>query len=268
MKKRGFAVLLALLLLLCGAASAEIWRFGDETVPKIAITVDDCYKKQHMAAILDLCEQYGVPVTFFPVGLTIYEEDRELWQRAVDLGCEIGNHTYSHTCLLEKVNYQQVRSQFIRMENALDTALGYHYEVQLYRPPYGEAGKSNQYWSRYDKCGYFNVIKWSVSQTNFEKCIKQVKNGSILLFHTNAKDVKCIEQLIPAVLEKGLTPVTVSELLNLEPVVKERTESELVFPPVSTSPTAQPASTSTPAETTEPSRPASRNRPKPPRSER
>ncbi len=231
MRKRIFAAILALAMLLCATASAEIWRFGDETVPKIAITVDDCYKKEHMAAILDLCEQYGVPVTFFPVGVTIVEEDRDLWRRAVDLGCEIGNHTYGHVCLLEKVNFTQLRSQFVRMEMALDRALGYHYEVQLYRPPYGEAGKSRQYWNRYDKCGYYHVIKWSVSQTKFDKCIKQVKNGSILLFHTNAKDVKCLEQLIPAVLEKGLEPVTVSDLLNLEPVVKEREPNELAFPP-------------------------------------
>ena len=232
--RRLTALLLAFALTLAAAlaqAEGKVWRYGDETVPNIAITVDDCYKKEHVREVLDLCDQYGIKITFFPVGSTITEEDGDLWRRIVESGHEIGNHTMTHKNLAkEGLPYETIRSQFIRMEKSLDAALGYHYEVRLFRPAYGNAGYA-PHWRLFEKCGYPNIIKWSVSQTDFKKCIKLVKNGSILLFHANAKDVKCLTELIPAVLEAGFTPVTVSELLCLEPIEKERSDSELVFPP-------------------------------------
>ena len=48
--------------------------------------------------------------------------------------------------------------------------------------------------------------------------MKDVENGSILLYHANAKDVRCLRQLIPALLE-NYECVTVSELLHLTPPV-------------------------------------------------
>lgn len=230
--------LIGLLMAVCLAFSAAgaladgtVWRFGDESSPKIAITMDDCYRKEFVVATLDLCDKYDIKITFFPVGSTIKEADGDLWRRIVESGHEIGNHTYTHKSLSKDgMSYAAIRSQFVRLEKALDKALGYHYEVSLYRPPYGNAG-SAAHWRLYEKCGYPNIIKWSVSQTDFNKCMKQVKNGSILLFHANSKDVKCLEQLIPAVLEAGFEPVTVSELLGLEPITKERAPDELAFPP-------------------------------------
>ncbi len=45
-----------------------------------------------------------------------------------------------------------------------------------------------------------------------------MKNGSILLFHTQAKDIRCLEELIPRLLEDGYELVTVSEMLDMPPV--------------------------------------------------
>lgn len=205
----------------------QVWRSGDETVNRIAITIDDCYRKTHVTEVLDLCDEYDIHVTFFPVGNTILPEDGELWRRIVESGHEIGNHTYGHTSMTDGVDNQQCRSRFVKMEMALDTALGYHYEIQLFRPPYGRPGYA-AHWRRFAKNGYSNIILWSIDSTDVNWCIKQVKNGSILLFHANDKDVECLRELIPAVLDMGYEPVTVSELLKLEPIVKQREANELV----------------------------------------
>lgn len=37
-----------------------------------------------------------------------------------------------------------------------------------------------------------------------------VQNGSILLYHGRAKDIRCLEKLIPWLLEQGYECVTVS----------------------------------------------------------
>ena len=61
---------------------------GDWEVPQIALSVDDCYKREHVSEILALCKEYNIPVTFFVIGKVLAEKDQNLWQRAIDLGCE------------------------------------------------------------------------------------------------------------------------------------------------------------------------------------
>ena len=63
--------------------------------------------------------------------------------------------------------------------------------------------------------GYSHVILWDVSDTTASSCLKNVKNGSILLFHAHKKDMNCIMAIVPKLKERGLTCVTVSELLGL-----------------------------------------------------
>ena len=60
-------------------------------------------------------------------------------------------------------------------------------------------------------------MNWNVSQTKAQDAFKRVKNGSILLFHAREKDYKCLQELIPMLLEAGYEPVTVSELLGFDP---------------------------------------------------
>ena len=64
-------------------------------------------------------------------------------------------------------------------------------------------------------------MKRDVSQTAPAPAIGDVQGGSILLYHTNPKDIECLKVLIPQLLEQGYTPVTVSELLGLPPVEPE-----------------------------------------------
>ena len=67
-----------------------------------------------------------------------------------------------------------------------------------------------------EEAGYLHAVRWDVSQTDPDQAMKDVENGSILLYHANPKDVRCLRQLIPALLE-NYECVTVSELLYLTP---------------------------------------------------
>ncbi len=220
------ALTLALLLALWAIpAAAEyekatVHRYGDSESPRIAITMDDCNRMQHVTAMLDLCDEYGIRVTFFPIGRNLKEEDAAIWQRVVEGGHEIGNHTYEHKKLLH-LKREAAYQQLVQTEQQLDLVLGYPYYIRCFRPPYGTTGYP-PHLLEYSEFGYPDVILWSVSQTDPKIAIKQVKNGSILLFHAMQADVDCLRELIPKLLEKGFEPVTVSELLGLEPVERER----------------------------------------------
>jgi len=62
------------------------------------------------------------------------------------------------------------------------------------------------------------VVLWDVAQTDPQKAFKEVQNGSILQFHTQEKDLACLRELIPMLLEEGYELVTVSELIGLDPL--------------------------------------------------
>ena len=197
------------------AESGFTVRHGDRESPRVAITVDDCYDADQVLAAVALCEQYGVKMTFFPIGKALKFADADVWQAVLDAGCEIGNHSWGHTDLT-RLTAHQVKFQMLRTQQKLDELLGYHYPMQVLRPPQGKTNGAVA--EAVADVGYLAVARWDVSQTNASKALKDTQNGSILLYHARAKDIRCLETLIPSLLEQGFECVTVSELLGLPPI--------------------------------------------------
>ncbi len=232
-----FFLLAAILLVLPAAAGAVEQGYtvfhGDRGVPSVAVTVDDCYNADHVAEILDICEAEEVPVTFFVIGAALKDEDRAVWQRAIDLGCEIGNHTHNHARLSD-LNDSRIRRQLTRAAERFNEVLGWDYTMQVMRPPYGRLSKDPKKKSdmrvveAIESAGYRHAVRWDISQTDPDKAIKAVQNGSIMLYHANPKDVRCLKKLLPALKEAGYTCVTVSELLGL---TADETAVETEVPP-------------------------------------
>ena len=236
MMKRGLALILCLcaLLSLAGAGAEGnpdllydfVLHHGDRNSPKIAITVDDCYKSatEWIEKDVALCREYGVAMTFFPLVYTgcLEEQYRELWQSVVDAGCEIGTHTNRHVKLGNRDTWGIIGG-LGRAQEALDQTLGYHYEIRWLRPPYGSIAdgkklKKQQVINAVKKYGFQNIIHWDVSETkDMEKALGDVQNGSILLFHSKKKDSNFLEKLIPELKARGFEMVTVSELFCFPP---------------------------------------------------
>ncbi len=236
MMKRGLALILCLcaLLSLAGAGAEGnpdllydfVLHHGDRNSPKIAITVDDCYKSatEWIEKDVALCREYGVAMTFFPLVYTgcLEEQYRELWQSVIDAGCEIGTHTNRHVKLGNRDTWGIIGG-LGRAQEALDQTLGYHYEIRWLRPPYGSVAdgkklKKQQVINAVKKYGFQNIIHWDVSETkDMEKALGDVQNGSILLFHSKKKDSNFLEKLIPELKVRGFEMVTVSELFGFPP---------------------------------------------------
>ncbi len=241
--RRILAVLAAAVLaagVVCAAADEDApgleefpVRFGDRNSKKIAITMDDVNEPEWVWKTLDLCEQYGITMTVFPIGINLHEEDRENWQRLLDDGCEIGSHTYWHDAIMD-ISAWDILYTLGMFQQRLDEVLGYHYEVRWFRPPYGSVADSNG--SMYANMrtiklfGYQHILNWDVSYMWDAKItLEQTKNGSILLFHARELDYICIADLIPMLLEAGYEPVTVSELFGFDP--PETSEELYVYDP-------------------------------------
>ena len=191
----------------------------------MAFTIDDCYqeRRQHIVADVELCRQYGVHMTFFPVVKTgcLSEKYRDIWQGVLDAGCEIGCHGYQHLHL-GSFDYWTLMKRLGRWQEELDKTLGYHYQPRWMRAPMGtisDGRKMNekQVTSALQRFGFEHVVRWDVSSTTAKNAKEKVKNGSILLFHPNTKDVNCIEELVPWLLEEGYELVTMSEMFGYPP---------------------------------------------------
>lgn len=192
-------------------------RNGSRAEKRIAITVDDAFDVTYVWKIRDLFKELGVVGTFFPIGKMLREKDREEWQKVVEYGNEIGSHNSGHY-KMGNSNPWNILSSLGRFQHQLDLVLGYHYQVQSFRPPYGnitdENGSERTFRHAVNLFGYEHVILWDISQTDPEKALEKVRNGSILLYHSRNRDYKCLAVLIPQLLEQGYELVTVSDLLG------------------------------------------------------
>ncbi|MBE5803596.1 MAG: hypothetical protein E7316_03690 [Clostridiales bacterium] len=224
MMKRILALCLCLMMLCSRAFAVEegfTVRHGDRNDKRICITVDDCKDTRVLRDIFELGQELDVPITFFTLGYVLLDEDRELWRMVAESDCEIGNHCYWHNSLAAQDRWG-IRNLLLRNQERLDEVLGYHYPMQVMRPPYGTLYDSDTsvgyVLSAIESAGYNHAVLWDVSQTDPDKCIHDVQNGSILLFHTMVADYRCLQQLLPQLKEQGYEFVTVSEMLGLSAV--------------------------------------------------
>lgn len=200
-----------------------IYKRAETDEKKIAITIDDWWRPEKLKMFLDLADEYECKLTLYPVGVNLKKRDKDMWQRAIDSGHEIGNHTNTHVNL-EKRSKESIFKQLTYMEKSLNKMLGYEYEIKTCRYPFG-AGRHQSRKSLFAKtvreAGYMHVVLWDVDTTDAAKLLKSVKNGSIILLHGNARDYNCLKKALPVLQERGYEMVTVSELLGLtktEPV--------------------------------------------------
>jgi len=242
---RLFLLFIALILLTSAAFAIPenyVIRNGDRSVPKVAITVDDGFGHEMIRAIHELSIELDFPITWFMVGYHFWPEEKEIWDDVIARGNEIGNHTWKHSKLM-KFSDENVRVQLTKCQERVDEVLGYHYPLRLLRPPYGQyKSGSRNILPLFEKYGVEKVILWDVSQTDPYKAFEDVQNGSILLYHTNQKDYECLKILVPMLKEAGYQLVTVSELLNLEPL-ELPVETATPRPAMTPAPTAEAAQT-------------------------
>lgn len=221
MFKRIAALTLALIALTSTALAKVEKGFtmyhGDREQKRVCITIDDLADTEMVQAIFEYGQEMNVPMTFFVLGYVLDEKDAELWRAIAESNCEIGNHTYNHISLPD-FSQPVIVNNLHRVENRLDEVLGYHYQMRVMRPPYGNVyvnGTTSTVANAVDAAGYEHMVLWDVSQTDPELCIKDVRNGSILLFHSIVKDLNCLKVLIPQLIEQGYEFVTVSEMAEL-----------------------------------------------------
>ena len=181
----------------------------------VALTFDDGPSK-YTKDILDILRKYDACGTFFLIGnkVSFYGEVLREMLSEVD---EIGNHSYDHK-YLTRLSEEEVKDEINKTQDEIKRVTGY--TPTLFRPTYG--GYNNTLKSYIDLTFVLWDVDsrdWSVKSTEgiMYNVFKDVKSGSIILFHDNHEySVRALPSVIKELKKQGYKFVTVSELLELK----------------------------------------------------
>lgn len=193
-------------------------RYIDPKRPMVAITYDDGPGGKSETRILDCLEKYDSVATFFYLGSRVSSGPDQI-KRAQNIGCELGNHTWSHP-QLTKLSTDKVKEQISKTNEAIKKASGVYPTV--FRPSYGDINDA------VNSAVGMPVIMWSIDTLDWKtrdakKTFESVKkaasasrlDGKIILMHSiHEPTAEATELIVPWLREKGYQTVTVSELIK------------------------------------------------------
>lgn len=187
----------------------------DPTKPMVALTFDDGPGYNDASdRILDTLEKYNAKATFFMVGTNAADHPENL-KRKIKLGCELGNHTYTHEHYGEDVTAKDI----YKASDAIYEACRQY--PTAFRSPGGNTtstirkqckkeGMPLYYWS-------IDTEDWKNRDADkiYKKVMKNVKDGDIILMHEiYSSTADAVEKIVPALIKKGYQLVTCQQLVE------------------------------------------------------
>jgi len=212
---------------------AHVIETGPSDVPAVALTLDDG-PSIYTAPVLEILAKHDAHSTFFMIGENVAPH-RDAAKRVAAAAHEIGNHSYTHPnfCSAEmsrNPNRRRVIEEEVqKATKAIQDATGL--TPKLMRMPYG----CNARWAEdaVQALGY-DLVFWSVDCRDWSRpgsdqisriSVAQAKAGSIILLHDGGGDrsqtVRAMEAILTGLRAKGLRVLTVSQLVDANPHLKE-----------------------------------------------
>lgn len=173
-----------------------LWRM-DRQEKAVYLTFDDGPIPEATPYILDMLKEYAVKATFFMVGDNV-RKFPDVYQRVVQEGHRIGNHTHNHIGGLRHSVHEY--SYNVEKANA-------YLHTDLVRPPHG--------WMRHDQYVWlsrkYKIVMWDVVTRDYSKWMsaadvlhnvkKYTRNGSIITFHDSLKCYEKLRTALPLAIE-------------------------------------------------------------------
>ena len=202
----------------------------DPSKPTIAITFDDGPNATTTMEILDVLEKYQVRASFFLIGTNITDESAKSVKRAFDLGCDIENHSKTHS-YMDKMTADEIKDEVAYVNDKVKEITGT--TPKFFRPPY--IAVNNTMFDNIDMTfisGY-GCNDWEdrvTAEYRAKYLEKKAADGVIFLLHDaegNSKTVEALDKAIPILLEKGFQFATISELFELKGVEISGTDTKI-----------------------------------------
>jgi peptidoglycan/xylan/chitin deacetylase (PgdA/CDA1 family) len=191
-----------------------VWRFSSKE-KVLYLTFDDGPTQEITEWTLQELKKYDAKATFFCIGKNIAEHP-EIFQKVIEEKHSIGNHSNNHlngwkTNTADYIKNIEDAEKYFEENSTLKAVILSAVEGQnskLFRPPYGKLTFKQSIKIR--KKGY-KIVMWDVLSADFdpavsnEKClenvIRNIQNGSIIVFHDSVKASEKLHFVLPRLLE-------------------------------------------------------------------
>lgn len=179
-----------------------VWEIPNDS-KKVFLTFDDGPTPQITQWVLSQLQKHNAKATFFCIGNNI-ESHPEIFERVLAEGHAIGNHTFNHLN-----GWQQQNEKYLENVIACAEAINRRtLPTRLFRPPYGKVKRSQA--KTLKKLGY-EIVMWDILSADFDhsispqQClnnvIKNIRSGSVVIFHDSVKGFRNLEYVLPKTLE-------------------------------------------------------------------
>jgi peptidoglycan/xylan/chitin deacetylase (PgdA/CDA1 family) len=148
--------------------------------------------------VLNCLNDYNAKATFFCIGKNV-KKHPEIFQRIIDNGHTIGNHTFNHL-----KGWKTKSSEYI--EDVHKASI--HINSNLFRPPYGRIKPKQSKLLIEDG---FKIVMWSVLSLDWDinvtenQCYNNVveksESGSVIVFHDSEKASRNMMYALPKALD-------------------------------------------------------------------
>lgn len=187
-----------------------------------ALTFDDGPSAGTTMEVLSVLEEFHEVGTFFLIGQNINEQTEKSVKRALELGCEIENHSWSHSAMPE-LSAEQMREEVVRTTQEIVRLTGR--EPIFFRPPY--IAVSDEMYRQIPLTFIAGVgcEDWDDSVSAKERADRiqeNVRDGAVILLHDmegNHQTVEALRLIIPQLRKMGYRFVTLEQLFREKGVV-------------------------------------------------
>ena len=191
----------------------------DTDEKKVAISFDAAWGADDTDDLLNILENNDVKATFFLCGSWVDKFPEEV-KKIYENGHEIGNHSNTHPHG-SKISLEENKKEIMEVHKKIKDLTGY--EMDLYRPPFGEY--NDTVLNAAKELGY-HTIQWDIDSLDWKEYgvqhqvnqvlnHKHLGNGSIMLFHNDAEYTPdSLDTILKGLKEKGYEVVPVGELIH------------------------------------------------------
>ncbi len=200
----------------------------NKTKRHIALTFDDGPSLFNTKKVLSALKKNKCKATFFLLGCNINGSTGNLLEKAVSMGCELGNHSYDHPPLT-RLGAAGARGQFAATDQKIKQYTGR--KSTVCRTPYGDfnqsildaSGTPHIFWS-------VDTLDWKYRDTGrlISYVSQSASNGGIVLMHDiHASTANAVDSICQRLKKQHFEMVTVTELAAIRnhPITAGRTYS-------------------------------------------
>ncbi len=190
---------------------------ADTETKLIALTFDDGPNTTTTNEVLDILEEYNAKASFFLIGTNINDDSAKSVKRAYDMGCEIDNHSKTHSNM-GSMSPEDIKAEIAYVDEKVTEITGE--PTKFFRPPFIDVSQA-----MYDNielpfiCGIDcqDYMENVTAQERAEYIMNGARDGVIVLLHDaagNSQTVEALKIVMPQLVSQGYEFVTLTELFQ------------------------------------------------------